>query len=228
MVGQKENELSLILVSQLLSHIGDEYSFVFIKDLQHNYVWCNDNYARLLGLDKDKSIAGLNDSIINPLHAEAYRADDDKVLRGEILEINNPGYFKDLGIATVTGKIMPIRNERNQIYGIVGTTKLIYSLANKSFAQAISLLNANNISHIVAKSNYTVNTRYGEVKLSKRETECILFLFKCLTADEIAQSLQLSKRSIESYFVNIKNKLNVNHKSEIVEAVIRGGLLEQL
>ncbi len=228
MVGQKTNEKSLALAKQLLDSIGDQHSFVFIKDQQHQYVACNNNYARFLGLENDQAIVGLTDLIVNPLHADIYRADDKKVLQGKILEINNPGYFKDLGIATVTGRIVPIRNEDNEITGILGTTRLIYSLANKSFVQAIAMLNANTIPLIVTKSFYAIKTRYGEVKLSKRETECILFLFKCLTADDIAQNLELSKRSVESYFVNIKNKLNVNHKSEIIEITVAGGLLEQL
>lgn len=228
MVGQKENELSLTLVKQLLDLIDDPHSFVFVKDQQHRYVACNNNYARFLGLENDKSIIGLTDAIINPIHAEIYRTDDDKVLHGQILNINNPGYFKDLGIVMVAGKIAPIKDEYDQNIGILGTTKLVHSLANKSFAQAIAMLNAHSIPYIVTKNSYTITTRYGKIKLSKRETECILFLFKCLTSTEIAENLELSKRSVESYLVNIKNKLNVNHKSEIIEAVVLGGLLEQL
>jgi len=228
MVGQNENELSPWLVRQLLGLIDNQYSFVFVKDQQHRYVACNSNYARFLGLESDKAIVGLMDTILNPLHADIYRTDDDKVLQGQVLDINNPGYFKDLGIVMVAGKIVPLKNEYNQNVGILGTTRLVHCLANKSFTHAIAMLNSNSIPHIVNRNFYIVNTRYGKIKLSRREVECILFLFRCLTATEIAQNLELSKRSVESYLVNIKNKLNVSHKSEIIETVVLGGLLEQL
>jgi len=228
MVGQKQNEYILNLANQILPLVGDQHSFVFIKDKQHQYVGCNNNYARYLGFNNYTAIVGLTDLIINPDHAHIYRTDDEKVLRGELVEINNPAYFKKIGNVAVAGKIIPLKDDANNVAGILGVTQLIHSLANKPFAKAIAMLNANNILLTVNKNWYEVNTRYGKVKISKREVQCILFLFKSFTSEDIAQNLQLSRRSVESYLVNIKNKLNVSHKSEIVETIILGGLLEQL
>lgn len=228
MVGLQKDTLNIDLVNQAIEGLADKNTFVFIKDTAHSYVGCNRSYAHFLGLGDQQKIIGLTDPIINPQQAELYRLDDEKVLRGETIDINNPAFFKDLGSVQVAGKMLPLKNLNNEIIGILGTTTLILSIATKPFYQAMTLLNANTIPLIVNKKFYAVNTAAGAIRISKREVECILFLFKCMTSDAIANCLQLSQRSVESYFVNIKNKLNVKHKNEIIEAVIKGGLLQQL
>lgn len=228
MVGHGKSVLDLDLANQAISLLGDNHSFVFIKDTDHRYISCNDNYAKFLGLSNYTEIVGLTDMVINPQHAELYLSDDQRALKGEIITIDNPAYFNGLGLVSVTGKILPLKNINNHVNGILGTTKLILTIANKPFYQVIKFLNADTIPLIVSKKHYAINGKYGTVRLSKREIECILFLLKSMTTEAIAGCLQLSQRSVESYFVNIKNKLNVKLKHEILDTVILGGLLEQL
>lgn len=52
-------------------------------------------------------------------------------------------------------------------------------------------------------------------KLSQREKECLKFLIDGKTAKETASLLGLSRRTIESYFENIKNKLSCETKQEV-------------
>ena len=52
--------------------------------------------------------------------------------------------------------------------------------------------------------------------LSKRERECIALIARGLTAKKIAVSLNLSPRTIEHYIDNIKNKLGVFSKHELI------------
>ena len=58
---------------------------------------------------------------------------------------------------------------------------------------------------------------------------CILVqLLKGAHAGGIAKELQIKQTTAESYLVNIKNKLAVNSKSALINAVINGKLLEQI
>lgn len=57
----------------------------------------------------------------------------------------------------------------------------------------------------------------GIEKLSPRELECVQLLMKSKSAQQTADHLGLSRRTIESYFENIKNKLNCADKREIAE-----------
>ena len=46
------------------------------------------------------------------------------------------------------------------------------------------------------------------IRLSKRETECIYYLIRGMTIKRIAQTLKLSPRTVESYIKNIKNRIS--------------------
>lgn len=51
--------------------------------------------------------------------------------------------------------------------------------------------------------------------LSSRERECLKYLLRGKTAKETAQHLQISFRTIEYYFENIKNKLDCDRKKDL-------------
>lgn len=57
----------------------------------------------------------------------------------------------------------------------------------------------------------------GIEKLSLREKECLQLLMEDKSAQQTADQLGLSRRTIESYFENIKNKLGCADKKEIIE-----------
>jgi LuxR family transcriptional regulator, quorum-sensing system regulator SolR len=54
------------------------------------------------------------------------------------------------------------------------------------------------------------------VGLSPREIECLLHLLSFQTSKEIASIMNLSSRTIETYIDNVKSKLHVHSKSELV------------
>lgn len=65
---------------------------------------------------------------------------------------------------------------------------------------------------------------YCKYKLGKRELECINFLVKGASARDIAHTLGLSKRTIDFYICNIKNKLNVRKTTEIITIALTDGI----
>ena len=69
------------------------------------------------------------------------------------------------------------------------------------------------IAHYLSEHYYNSDQN---IELSKREAECIEYLLKGKTNKEIAHLTGLSQRTIESYFDNIKNKLNCNSRSELI------------
>lgn len=54
-------------------------------------------------------------------------------------------------------------------------------------------------------------------QLSAREVECLMFILRGETATSIAKQLNLSVRTIESYLVNVKAKLNCWNKTELFQ-----------
>jgi len=56
-------------------------------------------------------------------------------------------------------------------------------------------------------------------QLTPREKDCILCYLKGLTAEETARAFSISKRTVESYFENIKQKLNLTSKRDLFKKV---------
>jgi DNA-binding NarL/FixJ family response regulator len=61
----------------------------------------------------------------------------------------------------------------------------------------------------------------GSKLTTARVRECMRLLITGLTVREIVQALGLSSRTVESYFENIKNKLNSWSKKDIYMFSIR-------
>ena len=77
------------------------------------------------------------------------------------------------------------------------------------------------IAHII--SSHTIQHDLSE-KLTKRESICLTHLLKGKTANEIAQEMKLSRRTIEVYTSTIKEKLGCESKSTLINKVFEVGL----
>jgi DNA-binding NarL/FixJ family response regulator len=60
------------------------------------------------------------------------------------------------------------------------------------------------------------------------EIRTLIELVKGKHAGEIANELKLKQTTIESYLINIKNKLAVNNKSELIQLTLREEILQQV
>ncbi|MFA6409659.1 MAG: helix-turn-helix transcriptional regulator [Gammaproteobacteria bacterium] len=64
---------------------------------------------------------------------------------------------------------------------------------------------------------------FQKINFTSRELECALCLLRGFTVREIAHKLYRSQRTIEKHVDNIKNKLNCQHKSDLIRELIRCG-----
>lgn len=81
---------------------------------------------------------------------------------------------------------------------------------------------------LLNKPRYQIKLDIGQVTLSKMEIKTLVQLLRGKHAGEIAHSFQLKQTTIESYLSNIKNKLGVRLKSELIHRVINNQLLQQV
>ena len=66
---------------------------------------------------------------------------------------------------------------------------------------------------------YYLSGEFSEVYLTQREAECMKYLVQGYTFKETGTALSLSARTIEFYVKNIKKKMKLRKKSELIGAL---------
>lgn len=84
------------------------------------------------------------------------------------------------------------------------------------------------LSGLLTKRRYPIQLTFGTISLSNMEIRTLIKLLKGLHAGEIAQALGIKQTTTESYLVNIKNKLSVGKKSDIIDRVAKEKILQQI
>ncbi len=89
-------------------------------------------------------------------------------------------------------------------------------------------LSTQQLDALLIKTRYPIQLDIGHISLSRMEIKTLVQLLKGQHAAEIATTLQIKKSTVESYLANVKNKLGVRLKSELVHRVIHSHLLQQI
>ncbi len=88
-----------------------------------------------------------------------------------------------------------------------------------------SEINVNMTNNDSYKLNHNVlNYKERNVKFTKREIDCLRYLALGNTTKTIAKHLNISSRTIETYLVKIKLKLECSRKSEILDILLQSNL----
>jgi DNA-binding CsgD family transcriptional regulator len=150
--------------------------------------------------------------------AQRVRNNDIEVLKTQKMKIadvdvalKDQPYFNALSIK------LPWYDLNGQISGIFGCSVVLgkHPLADfMTHILQLGLLYSQHIHFLIP--GLVVDNIY----LSKREREIAFQLTRGKTASEIAQALQLSKRTVQNYIENMKCKLNVSSRSQLIERII--------
>lgn len=125
-------------------------------------------------------------------------------------------------LESTTTSSPPLIMETLELPEIAGTT------VSKLDWNAIFQLSNHQLDALLKKSRYQIKLDIGYTTLSKMEIKTLVQLLRGKHSGEIAHSLELKQTTIESYLSNIKNKLGVRLKSELVQRVIHNQLLQQV
>ena len=75
---------------------------------------------------------------------------------------------------------------------------------------------------------YYLGEPYQDLYLTEREAQCVFYFCRGFSNVKIAGALELSPRTIEYYFKNIKQKLSCKSRTELMEKLINNELIQQL
>lgn len=186
-----------------------------MKDLEGNYLTCNDNLAAIMKLKSPKQIMGLSDYDL-PDYSEQdhviHQKNDVLALSGKTVQcIHRSSSPYDGSLYNLIKK--PLINNEKVIVGVLyHCTQLVQS----EFMNQLFVNDKKIYTNTEKPQAYYIGTTENPFNLSTRELECLFFTLRSLTAKQIADQLSLSKRSIEFYLDNIKNKMGCATKTELI------------
>lgn len=186
---------------------------IFTKDIDLNYTACNLRFVQNTGFCDASEILGQSDFEMPWTKEQAllYRADDLLIIKNREPKLN---YLEFQQAKTGEERInlvskWPIISADNQVIGLI----CIY---NNMMDSHILLTN----SEAHKNRTFSIAINDGIIRFSPKETKILYYLIRGKSARDISEKLNISNRTVEGYIENIKNKMMVSKKSEIIEKII--------
>jgi DNA-binding CsgD family transcriptional regulator len=166
----------------------------FCKNCEGKYIGCNDTCAKSIGYQRGEDMLGTTDF-------DHYPYQEASILRKNDLAVLNNGKIKFLAekIILKNGQLYEIWSYRWPLFkkttGIIGLIVIAF-LLNK-----ITILGSD-------KKPNTFS--------SCRQSECLYYLVKGMSAKRIAQTLNISPRTVEHHLEAMKAKLNCFSQEDLI------------
>lgn len=204
----------LFTEKSLLDHLPGMIGW---KDVNRHYVGANKALLADKGVSDVDELAGKTDEDLAPESVEEneiYQQQDLRVLNGN--EISTIHFDMEDNVVFLLDK-RPLMDKNNVVTG------LIYHCHPYQQSEYFRMLRQFDEKLHLHTQHYTLHDHHNKYKLTNRECECVFLLVRGKSAREIGVLLSLSKRTVESYIENIKNKMHCQNKSEVlVKAVLNG------
>ncbi|MBA2711420.1 MAG: helix-turn-helix transcriptional regulator [Tatlockia sp.] len=210
----------------------DKPKYLFIKNIKSQYEYANNAFFSLMGFKFLSDLVRKSDAELydDKFKIKQYRHDDSYVLEEEkpliLLNEVNPKNNSSI-ITTMEGKLYPLAiysDKPDYVLGIVSSSTHIRQL---DWDTLFNLTTAE-LDELLTRKSYSISLQWGKTALSKREIQVLFELIHGYHAGQIAVRLCLKQSTVESYLVNIKNKLYLNTKSELISFVISSKLFHQI
>lgn len=202
--------------------------YILWKDLNSVFLKSNMNMACLLGFKHPDELVGITDYDMHCKaveDADLFISEDQKARcsRSTISTLSLSTYANDEMKVLLANKAL-FFDENAQARGTVGQCIEL----NSRMLRNIPLLWDTVLVDQGQKRSgtYYLNSEYGDIKLSKRQAQCLFYLLRGKTTKMIAKILQLSNRTVESYLEDIKDKMGCANKAQLIEKSIYLGFLE--
>jgi DNA-binding CsgD family transcriptional regulator len=204
---------------------------LYSKDIEGKFLNCNEQQAWSMGLKNEKAVIGKTDfDIWDPRKpnsegtcvARILRENDKQVITSKKTINFIESVSSDNSYFSIK---QPLYDQYENINGISGisieitSSNFIETIINTAKAFGLSE------SDLKLSSSYQeyLKIKSRDFKLSIREIECLYHLVRGKTAKMIAQFLNLSPRTVESYIENIKAKFGCYTKSELLDKALQKG-----
>lgn len=200
------------------------------KDLNSKFLYANQNYADIIGLQKGEDTIGRTDfdmpcDTVNC--AQMFRYQDSEVMVKlkpmRILDIHR---FANNEWKVYVFSKSPFFDIDNNLAGTIFSGQDITNVSTLELASLLAKIKIEGVSNdLIGQDSYMFGNKFKDINLTDRESEVLFFLLRGKTAKLIAKTLNLSPRTVEKYSDNLKNKFVVSNLHELIDKAISLGYL---
>lgn len=200
----------------------------FVKDDNSCYVSASIDSVKIFGFDKMEQIIGVKDYDLPCRASESavqFITEDKLVMSmGKSMVTLNVCCYSGERWLLLLGQKSPIRNKDGDVSGVFFQG---IDITDLSILRYCLQLNKSEVGAGSQKSiSYILSPEHCPIKnLSIRQQECLFWLVRGKTFEEIAELLSLSRRTVESYIDSMKYKFDCYKKGQIIEKAIDSGFL---
>jgi rsbT co-antagonist protein RsbR len=120
---------SFKLLQTVLDSLEDP---IFVKDLQHRWIACNQAACTLLGVPRDAIVGHSDPEYFPPAEVEVFWRVDDEVTASGVRRDNEEHFTDTSGeLHTIWTRKFPIRNEQGNVIGLAGVVTDITPIAHR-------------------------------------------------------------------------------------------------
>lgn len=176
-------------------------------------VYMNEECARICGFATAQEAVGKSLADVSDEVTAAKLIFNSKIAAkaNEIKIIDEVNHRKDGVKQQFLSIKAPWYGDDNQIFGSCGFSVVS---GEHPLAESLALLSSLGMMNTSRKKEQTTQTL--PATLTKRECECLELILKGYTSKQIAQVLGISYRTVEEYIGNIKQKMGVKTKAELL------------
>lgn len=192
--------------------------YLFAKDPTGKYTYCNEKFAKGLGLESTSEVIGKKDvDLFSKEIAQAYCRGDSFVLNGGIFLNRQELHPEAHRFVCVSVSKRKLKSSFGACLGIVGTG-IELSEAKPEYSNGTLILLQEN-----GKFRFKLNGRWEH--FTHREYEVLTHILSASTSKQIGSALGISHRTVEGYVEIVKSKLGCANQTEIRNKIVSIGLL---
>lgn len=190
--------------------------YVWAKDESCRYVYVNENYAKAAGADSPAQMIGKTDDHMAWRHfAKDFQQGDYEAMKGKT-RVNS---IEQTATADGSTDILVTETQLLDSSGdVIGVQGSYIDITGKHLTKKSGYY------HSEEQRYYLDWTDFGDTYLTARELLVFKYVLRGLSGPEIGKLLQLSEKTIESYFRFLRQKLGAKHKHDLLTVAIKYGL----
>lgn len=197
-------------------------TLTFIKDLESRFLYANHIFCKLLPITGVEEILGRNDSELpwKTGQGEYFMAMDQALIKTGKL----PVYSQIANDKIIYGSKELVYSKEQQQQVIFGHFKIMPTIEFPTENILIKAITGN-LNELFGNQRHFKISMPHPVNLSLREAQCLLLTIAGKTAQQIADKLCISKRTVEAHMLSARTKMDCDSKSEMIEKAICAGFL---